>query len=263
MPASLVQGGIMGAVGTLSAGISIQKKMKQGTPQGWAMAEIQSVRTDSHSLYNPYKNFNYFLNLAVIPLLFQMVVIAVSIFVLGQMFKYRNASTYLAQTGGSYLGLLLGKLLPYTLVFLCLGFFMNVVLFRLIGIPLATQTLVQPFLLTALLVLAKQSLAVFFVAMAKDLRSAIAAGGLISGMAFSFSGYTFPIESMPVGFQYLSNIFPYTHFMQMYINTAIKGLSVEYWWESLAAILLFISTLLISFPKFIHLVKQNGYEKNK
>lgn len=261
MPASLVQGGIMGAVGTLSAGISIQKKMKQGTPEGWAKAEIQSVRTDSHSLYNPYKNFNFFLNLAFIPLLFHMVVMTMSIFALGQMFKHRNAQHYLA-LGGGYWSLLLGKMLPYTLVFLALGGVMNFVLFRVIGIPLSSETLLPPFLVVALLVVVMQSMAVFFVVMMKDLRTALSTGGLIAGMAFSFTGYTFPVESMPLAFQYLSNIFPYRHFIEMFVDVAIKGLGVEYWWGNLLAMGLFISSLVFSFPKFINLVKQNGYEND-
>lgn len=259
VPSSFIQSAFVGTVGTFSAGINLNKRTKKNTPLGKAMAEVQAVKVDNHGLYNPYKNYNYFLNLALIPMLFQMVVMTMSIFALGQMFKYREAQHFLKQAGG-YWQLILGKLLPYTLMFLFLGLMMNIYLFKIIGIPYKGSFWSMTLVVFSLIIV-NQSLAVFFVSMMKDFRSALAYGGALAGVAFSFSGYTFPIESMPESIQYLTRVFPFTHFLQNYINIGIKGLPMAYTWGNVLAFVCFISLALAVYPRFVKLIKNNGYEK--
>ncbi len=263
LPSSFIQSAFLSTVGTLSAGINLNKRTKQGMGQQQAFAEIQSIGNDAHTLYNPYKNYNYFLSLGFIPMMFQMVVMIVSIFALGQMFKYRTADYFYKEAGNSAWALLLGKILPYTLIFLFLAVMMDIYLFNIIGIPSKPDFAFVTILLSLLLVLVNQSLAVFFVSFFKDLRSALTFGGGFAALAFSFSGYTFPLDGMPIPMQYVAKIFPFTHFLQSYINTGIRGLSLLYSWENILAFALFFSTLFLSFPKFIKLVKQNGYAQTQ
>lgn len=262
LASGFIQSAFINTIGTLSAGINLNKRTKKGASYQQAFAEIQSIKNDTHGLYNPYKNYNYFLSLGFIPMMFQMVVMIVSIFVLGQMFKYRTAQKYYHQAGQNAWALLIGKLLPYTIAFMILAFCMDMYLFKIIGIPSKSDYALATILLSLLLVIVNQVLAVFFVSFMKDLRMALTFGGGFTAIAFSFSGYTFPLEAMPVFIQYLAKIFPFTHFLQSYINTAIRGLSLLYSWENIVAFSLFISTIAVSFPKFVKLVKQNGYEEN-
>lgn len=260
VPSSFIQSGFVSTVGTFSAGINLNKRTKKNTPQGKALAEVQAVKVDNHGLYNPYKNYNYFLNLALIPMLFQMVVMTMSIFALGQMFKYRETQRFLKQAGGSYWRLLLGKLLPYTLMFLFLGLIMNIYLFKIIDIPYKGNGWTMALVVFSLIIV-NQAVAVFFVSMLRDLRSALAYGGALAGVAFSFSGYTFPIESMPESIQYLTRVFPFTHFLQNYIHIGVKGLPISYNWGNVLAFVFFISLALAAYPRFVQLIKNNGYEK--
>ncbi|WP_392448685.1 ABC transporter permease [Capnocytophaga canis] len=262
LPSGFIQSAFINTVSTLSAGINLNKRTKKGASYQQAFAEVQSIKNDTHSLYNPYKNYNYFLSLGFIPMMFQMVVMIVSIFALGQMFKYRTAEIHFEEAGQNAWILLIGKLLPYTIVFVVLALCMDIYLFKVIGIPAKANYAGATILLSLLLVIVNQVLAVFFVSFFKDLRMALTFGGGFTAIAFSFSGYTFPLEAMPVFIQYVAKIFPFTHFLQSYINTAIRGLSFYYSWENILAFCLFISTITISFPKFVKLIKQNGYEKN-
>ncbi|MDO5105921.1 ABC transporter permease [Capnocytophaga sp.] len=260
LPSGFIQTAFLSTVGTLSAGININKRTKQGVGVSQALAEVQPIRNDAHSLYNPYKNYKYFLSLGFIPMMFQMVVMIVSIFALGQMFKYRTSVQAYNQAGNNAWILLVGKLLPYTVSFLFLAFLMDFYLFKVLEIPSKTNFAVGSILISLLLVLVNQVLAVFFVSFCKDLRMALTFGGGFTAIAFSFSGYTFPLEAMPEAVQYVARCFPFTHFLQSYINTAVRGLSLFYSWENLLAFGIFSCTLLVSFPKFVKLVKQNGYE---
>lgn len=260
VPSSFIQSAFVSTVGTFSAGINLNKRTKKNTPQAKALAEVQAVKVDHHGLYNPYKNYNYFLNLALIPMLFQMVVMTMSIFALGHMFKHRQAKHYLRMSGGSYFGLLMGKLLPYTGMFFFLGLMMNLYLFNFIGIPYRGNIWTMALIVFSLIII-NQSMAVFFVSMLKDLRSALAYGGALAGVAFSFSGYTFPIESMPEQIQYLTRIFPFTHFLQNYVHIGVKGLPISYSAENVLAFVFFLSLAVAAYPRFVILVKKNGYEK--
>lgn len=261
MPAGFIQSAFMQAVGTLSAGIDINKRMKQGTPQNQALAEVQSIRNDAHTLYNPYKNYNFFLSMGFVPLFFQMFVMIISIYTLGAMFKYRQARHQLKLAGGNSWALLLGKTLPYTFIFCILALLMDIYLFKVIGIPMQTSNYLATVFISFLLVLVNQSLAVFFVSVTADLRSALTYGGGFAALAFAFSGYTFPLGAMPEAVQYLAKIFPFTHFIQSYINTAVRGLPLSYSTENLIAFVVFISLVIVVFPKFKKRIHQNGYNE--
>lgn len=261
LPSGFIQSSFMTTTSMFSAGINLNKRQKKGESQPQALAEIQSIRSDAHLLYNPYKNYNYFLNLGFIPMLFQMVVMIVSIFSLGTMFKKRQALELYAQANDSALALLLGKILPYTILFVFLAIVMDVFLFRVIGIPSKADYAFGTIFISLLLVLVYQAFAILFVSFSPDLRSALTFGGGFSALAFSFSGYTFPMEGMPSVMKGLAYVFPFTHFLESYVNTAIRGLPLVYSVKNMVAFLLFFSTILVALPKFVKLIKQNGYEK--
>ncbi|MGV4481885.1 ABC transporter permease, partial [Ornithobacterium rhinotracheale] len=76
------------------------------------------------------------------------------------------------------------------------GWFMNFYLFRIIGTPLQV-TLWKVVLLTLVLILTHQLVAVFFGNITKDLRSALTFGGGFCAICFSFGAYTSTIEGLP------------------------------------------------------------------
>lgn len=97
----------------------------------------------------------------------------------------------------------------------------------------------------------------------KDLRSALTFGGGFSALAFSFSAYTFPMEGIPVPMQVLAQVFPFTHFLKAYVNTAVRGLSVLESFPQLLALLAFVLVGVVSAFKFHKLLKNNGYEPER
>lgn len=261
LPSGFIGSSFMTTVGMFSAGINLNKRLKKGESSYEALATIQSIRSDAHLLYNPYKNYNYFLNLGFIPMLFQMVVMVVSIFSLGIMFKKQQAHMLYEKAGKNAWALLLGKMLPYTILFLFLAIAMDVFLFKVIGIPSKPDYAFMTVFISLLLVLVYQTLAISFVSFSSDLRSALTFGGGFSALAFSFSGYTFPIEGMPTLMRGIAQLFPFTHFLESYVNTAIRGLSITYSAGNMVAFVLFFCTIWVAYPKFVKLIKQNGYAK--
>ena len=228
--AGLIQKDFQTTVGMFSAGLVMKKKMQKGQQTQKVHAEAQTVKVDDHGLFNPYANYAYYLLTALLPMMLQMIVMMVTVYVLGIEFRYRRGKQWLKKAGGNPLKALIGKLLPYTLVLLFVAWWMNYLLFGLIGAPLHIPMFNVVLITFAL------------------------------AIAFSFAAYTFPMEGLPKSMQYLAQIFPYAHFMKYYVNRAIKGIPVEMTWQPLLALLLFGLLLIVAYPMFVKKIKSGGYE---
>jgi ABC-2 type transport system permease protein len=62
--------------------------------------------------------------------------------------------------------------------------------------------------------------------------------------AFLFSGFLFPIASMPVVFQWYTHLFPARHFMEISRGIALKGVGLERLWPSTVLLLVYGSVVL-------------------
>jgi ABC-2 type transport system permease protein len=63
--------------------------------------------------------------------------------------------------------------------------------------------------------------------------------------AFLFSGFLYPIASMPVVFQWYTHLFPARHFMEIARGIALKGVGLERLWPSAALLVVYGSAVLI------------------
>jgi ABC-2 type transport system permease protein len=63
--------------------------------------------------------------------------------------------------------------------------------------------------------------------------------------SFLFSGFLFPVYSMPVRYQWISQAFPARHFTEIARGLALKGASLTLLWPHLAALLLFAGIVLV------------------
>lgn len=62
--------------------------------------------------------------------------------------------------------------------------------------------------------------------------------------SFLFSGFLFPIASMPVVFQWYTHLFPARHFMEIARGIALKGVGFERLWLNAALLLAYAATVL-------------------
>jgi ABC-2 type transport system permease protein len=102
---------------------------------------------------------------------------------------------------------------------------------------------------TLVLIWAYQAVALFVVALTASFRLSLSLGGGYSVLAFTFSGVTFPTMAMLSAVQPLTMLFPYTYFMRLYIDQAVRGSA---WWLSLldvAAMLLFCLLPLLAWGR--------------
>lgn len=243
----------------VSAGVNMEKRQKKGQEASSALADVQPIRLDVHTIYNPYINYKYYLVTPFLPFMLEMVVMILSIYIIGTPLKYGFADSWLRMSGGNPWMALWGKMLPYTFIFCFVGWFMNFYLFRILGTPLHV-TMTSVVLMTFLLILVHQILGVFFVSISNNMRSALTFGAGFCAICFSFAAYTFPMEGLPRFIQDVSNVFPFTHFLKYYINRAIKGIPIDYTIHNLYSFGVYFALFLLTFPLFVKRLKKGSYE---
>jgi ABC-2 type transport system permease protein len=239
LPASLIRRDLRTAVGTLSAGLELRVRQSRGEPARVAMAGIEPVRVDYHTLFNPQLNYLYYLVAALLPTLLQIFVIVTGVHALGVELKEGTAGEWMAAAGGRAWRAVVGKLLPYVVHFTLLGLFVLAWLFGGMGVPVHGDFHVMV-VATLLFVCAYLAVALLVVAWSANLRFAGSVAALYSAPAFAFVGITFPTLGMPVAGRVWGALLPLTHYLQVIVDQSMRGAPPAVSMPPLGALLAFV-----------------------
>ncbi len=224
---NVVKGGILKAglyktLAAISAGIKVQTNIKKGFTQKQAIARAVPININAHLLFNPYTNYSYFLTLGILPLMAVVFIFLGSVYALGQELKEGTAGELMKTAEDSVTVAIVGKFLPYTLLFFANVMFMNFLLFSVLGTPLTGSLFVIIFS-ELLLIIAYQLLAVLFLNITSNMRLSLSLGSAYTMMALTFSGLTFPTMGMPIIAKIFSWIFPYTFWLKILISQSLRN----------------------------------------
>lgn len=239
---------IQTAVTTFTAGIQLQLLMKQGLTEKQAMAQLMPVRFDKHVLFNPHINYGYYLAPSFMPMMLMIFVVMVTIFAIGTELKHSTAREWMLAGGDSVWAALIGKLLPITTVMFLISLVMLIINFKIVGTPL-NGSLPVILVATLLFILSYQSISVLIVSLLANLRLSLSIGGGYSVLAFTFSGLTFPIMAMWEPMQWMSRIFPFTFYTDIFIDQMLRGTPWVYSLPDLGYMSLFIVLPLLCLPR--------------
>lgn len=241
-----IQRAILQTIGTVSAGIQLKQLTMSGKNETLAMARVMPVNLEQHVLFNPYSNYNYFLNSALLNIMLYLFALLSSIYTFGNELKRGTGLELLEASSGSVRIAVAGKLIPYTIIFTGFAMFINFLLFRVEGMPL-NGSLPLLFFGQIITVITYQLMGMWLVAVTYNLRFALSIASAYSMMAITFSGLTFPLEGMPFIAQLFSTIFPFTWWEKLFISQALRGAPIAEAFLYIGYILLF---LLLSFTGF-------------
>lgn len=236
------------AVTTFQAGVQLQLLMKQGLTEKQAMAQIMPVRFVKHVLFNPYINYSYYLSPSFMPMMLMIFVVMVTVFAIGTELKHATAREWLGTGNGSVAAALAGKVLPITAVMFLISLVMLVINFKIVGTPL-NGSLAVILAGTLLFILSYQSISVLIVSLLANLRLSLSIGGGYSVLAFTFSGLTFPIMAMWEPMQWVSKIFPFTFYTDIFVDQMLRGTPWVYSLPDLCYMSLFIVLPLLCLPR--------------
>ena len=255
---SAVNVAVLTVVKTISAGINLNKRISNKEMYDQAMYNIQPIKIETHALYNPYINYEYFLATALLPVMLLMFILSSTIFSIGTELKYSTAADWYKISNNSIIVALTGKLLPYSIIFIIEAFFMNTILFKYMQAPMHGSYFVI-FLSTVFFVFAYQAMGVFLISLFPNMRLSLSLGAAYSSLAFSFAGLTFPGIGMDKILYYFSLIFPFTHYLNIYINESLRGIDLQYSIKYFIALGIFISLPIFLIPRLKSFLTNKKY----
>lgn len=191
------------------------------------LATVQPISIDAHLLANPYSNYGVYLINMLLPGILQMLVLLMTVFSIGYELKVKSTPNLLETANNSMLAALMGKLIPYTILFSILGIGGNLILYEYMHFPM-NGSLIRMSFATILYVMAYQAIGVFCIGLLPVLREAISMVAVYSILGLSFTGFTFPIEAMPRGVQVFQHLFPIRSYFKIYVNEALNGAPIRY-----------------------------------
>lgn len=225
---------------TLTGG-AVQREVlrAKGYSEDAIMGLIQPIVVDEHEIGNATTNYGVYLNNIILPGLLALSIVFVLIYALGSELRYGTSKELMETADGSMAAALIGKLLPYTLIYLVLGLGLDLLLFGVCRYPL-NGSILNMMLAMVVFILANEAVAVTLVGLLPTLRYSLSIAALFAILGFSFSGFTFPVEAMPVAFQGVSCLFPLRFYYLLYVQEAMFGVGFAGWWQYIVYMLLFL-----------------------
>lgn len=211
----------------------------KGVNEDAIMGRIQPVNVDVHQIGNQYTNYGYYLTNIFLPGVLALTVVIILIYSLGAELKYGTSRHLLSTAGGSMYNALFGKLVVYTTLFSVIGLILILLMYDWMHFPI-NGSIWNMFLAIVLLVLASESVAIFIIGLLPIPRLALSIGALYSVLAFSMSGFTLPVETMPPYIQGLAEAFPLRHYFLFYSREVIFGTGFAGWWQVVIHLLIFL-----------------------
>ena len=198
---------------------------------GLTNEKIQSAlvpyQTHVHMIGNPYINYNYYLNSTFVPAFLSLFILLVTAFSLGLELKTGLSRQWLKTSGDSMFLALVGKLVPQTVLFTAVGWFIQWMMFRCYGFPLNCNPwnmLIAMFLL----VVADQSFAVLMYCFAPNFRYGTMLCTLLGVVSFSFTGFSLPQEAMYPWVEALGFVVPIKYYFLIMVDQALNGIDLYY-----------------------------------
>jgi ABC-2 type transport system permease protein len=229
-----------------AGGIQRQVLRAKGVADSQIVGIVQPIAVDMHSIGNPWINYGTYLLNVLLPTMLHLMTLMLTAFCIGVELKERTSKEWLENADNSMFAGLVGKLLPYTFIFIILGIIGNLLLYKFMHFPL-NSSIGWMFLATCLLVLSGQALGIFFIGLLPVLRDGITVAGIFGTLSVTAAGATFPVEQLPYFIRELTLAFPMRHYFLIYVNQALNGVDVSH---SLTKFIILLSFNLL--PLFVY-----------
>lgn len=207
---------------------------------------IRPITIEGHLIANPYSSYPVYLLSTILPGILGLIILMLTIFSIGFELKMGTSREWMRTANFNYMVALIGKLLPYTILFVILGISCETILVKFMHFPVngSYARLMGGMMLY---VMAVECMGVTLVGTAPVLRSSISLGALYGMLSFSISGFTFPSMGMLPFVQALSYLFPLRHFYHIYVNEALMAAPMQNSMVEIACLIGFMAM-----PMLIH-----------
>ena len=209
--------------------------------------------------YNPNRNYAIYLSQPFFFVFLQVLLLLVTTYALGSESKFGTSDEWLQMAKGNIGIAVIGKLLPYTFIFMVMGVLANIVFFNWMKMPLPCSLWVMNGI-TMLFILATQALALLLYAIFPALSLIISVVSMIGSLGATLSGVTFPVNFMDTPVYWASFLFPIRHFVEVVQSLLYLGGTFSNYWTNLVVLLLFILSPILLLPRLKRALLTHRYE---
>ena len=248
---------------TLLKQVSVTPIVTEAIGLGESQTNITSflipVSEEEMVSYNPNRNYAIYLSQPFFFVFLQVLLLLVTTYALGSESKFGTSDEWLESAHGNIGIAVLGKLLPYTFIFMVMGVLANVVFFNWMKMPLPCSLWVMNGI-TILFILATQALALLLYAIFPVMSLIISVVSMIGSLGATLSGVTFPVNFMDTPVYWASFLFPIRHFVEVVQSLLYLGGTFSNYWTNLVVLLLFILSPILLLPRLKRALLTHRYE---
>ena len=228
------------AVMSVSAKIEVAQHLVEEQNTKTVLQKVAPISLQINSFFNTYQNYFYFLVLALVPSIWQIIVTVATVVAFGEMVKNNQIKEFVKE---NFFAKAVGKMLPYTFVY---SLTMLVFLWYMFGVRSwefqgEWSVVVAAVVLTTF---AYQIVGVFLLGITFDYARALSLSAVYTAPAFAFLGVTFPVYSMNDFALFWRDMLPISYFMEILISQANYGSDIMLILPWLYSIALFVLLLL-------------------
>lgn len=235
---SLIMKELTTMLNTMSAGVNLKLRLAKGEDQNRAMAQIQPIKTDIHIIGNPTLNYSYYLSSIIMPGIIFLMCLVCTIYVVGIEIKQGSSRRWLAMADKAIWKALVGKLLPYTVLFSIMEILCRIILEKYLGFTIHGMTPLL-YLGSVLTIVAYQALGIFIIGCLPTMRTALSIGAFYGTLGFTLAGFTYPTLAMLPAVRPYSLLYPLRQYYVIYSNVQINGLGMLDSWRPFVYLLMF------------------------
>lgn len=212
LTANMASQGVQTTLGTFSAGVNMQGLKKKGMNAEQAATQYEPFKVNYIRLYNETGNYLTYMWPGVLAVVLQQVLLLGLAVSFAREYENKTLEAeFLSRTKYAFPAILI-KVIPFwvmSVFILAIYYGFHHVFKAPIPSPLINYAFT-----TGLFIMATSFLGVFISALLPSALKATQVLMLLATPAFIIGGYSWPLESMPVGVQWLSSILPLTPFLE-------------------------------------------------
>ena len=218
----LVNSALLQAQGTFNAQVEVVKQLSHGdTTVKSALGQAVTVQSQITPLFNKNTSYSQFLVSAIIPALWQIMIVVGTILVLAANCRERGLKAWL---GCSPAKELCSTLLPYVALFLAFGLGFMGWFYVLLDWPYHGSFIPLIFAQAVTVVCCMVMGSAFFF-LTLDPARAMSFAGAFTAPSFAFMGITFPVTDMNAAAQAWRSLLPISHYIEAQTALSSYGIS--------------------------------------
>ncbi|WP_443702454.1 ABC transporter permease [Prevotella sp.] len=221
-----------------SASVGLKTMSAKGFTDKQIKTFLQPIAIDMHAVRNPWTNYNFYLTTMLVPGCMMLFIFLITPYSFGTELKFNRAKKLLAISGENIWAMLLGKLLPHTLIFLVMFYIYSFYTYGLLGFPHEGGTW-HILLLGLLAVTASQGFGAFMFGLIPSLRMSMSTCSLWAVLSFSLVGTAFPIFAMDAPLEGIAQLFPLRHYFRIYQTSVFNDFPLSYVWINVVVMIVF------------------------